>query len=306
MTEAARHAWRAYQRHQSLARLALGTAILLAATVWLVSGADTLLARKLLQVSSIEAALLATIGTALATGVGALPVLLARRIPAQTQDAMLGFGAGVMLAASIFSLIIPALDVTEAATGSRTDAATLVAIGVLLGATVLLFMDRYLPHEHFVKGHAGPQAALVARVWLFVIAITLHNIPEGLAVGVGFAGEDHTRGLPLALGIAVQNMPEGLAVAAALLKLEYTPLRATAIALATGMVEPLGGLLGAGVVAMSSALLPWALAFAAGAMLFVVSHEIIPESHRNGHETLATCGLLTGFVLMMMFDVTMG
>jgi ZIP family zinc transporter len=143
-------------------------------------------------------------------------------------------------------------------------------------------------------------------VWLFVFAITLHNVPEGLAVGVGFAGENNARALPLALGIAIQNMPEGLAVAAALLTLHYSPARATAIALATGMVEPVGGLLGAGVVSISTALLPWALTFAAGAMLFVISHEIIPESHRNGHETSATVGLLIGFVLMMMFDTTMG
>lgn len=299
------YALRTYQRHNALARLALGTLVVLAAALYLVSGADTLLARKLLELSGVQAALLATVGTGLATGVGAIPVLLARRIPMQAQDAMLGFGAGVMLAASIFSLILPALDASEAATGSQTTAAWIAASGLALGALTLLLIDRLLPHEHFVKGHEGPAGAAFARVWLFVFAITLHNVPEGLAVGVGFAGEDQTRAVPLAVGIAVQNMPEGLAVAAALLTLQYTPVRAAAIALATGMVEPLGGLLGAGVVSLSAALLPWALTFAAGAMLFVISHEIIPESHRHGHETSATVGLMTGFVLMMMFDTTM-
>jgi len=256
--------------------------------------------------SPILAGALASLCAGLATALGALPILFIRRLSDQAQDVMLGFAAGVMLAASFFSLIIPGIDVAQEQGATKLGAVTLVIAGILLGAASLWLVHRYLPHEHFIMGRQGPDAPRFRRIWLFVIAITLHNFPEGLAVGVGFGGEDHTRGLPLALGIAVQNMPEGLAVAAALLKLEYTPLRATTIALATGMVEPLGGLLGAGVVAMSSALLPWALAFAAGAMLFVVSHEIIPESHRNGHETLATCGLLTGFVLMMMFDVTMG
>jgi zinc transporter, ZIP family len=300
------YALRVYQRHNAVARLALGAGIVLAVTAYLARGTDTLLARHLLALSGVQAALVATLGTALATGVGALPVLLARRIPMQAQDAMLGFGAGVMLAASVFSLIIPALDASMLTTGSRTIAAWVAAGGLALGALTLLAMDRMLPHEHFVKGHEGPLHPAFARVWLFVFAITLHNVPEGLAVGVGFAGENNARALPLALGIAIQNMPEGLAVAAALLTLDYSPARATAIALATGMVEPVGGLLGAGVVSISTALLPWALTFAAGAMLFVISHEIIPESHRNGHETSATVGLLIGFVLMMMFDTTMG
>ncbi|MGE5522078.1 MAG: ZIP family metal transporter, partial [Rhodospirillaceae bacterium] len=264
MTSAALYAIRTYRRHNALARLALGTLVVLLFTVYLASGTDTLLARKMSALSGFQAALLATLGTALATGVGAVPILLARRIPMQAQDAMLGFGAGVMLAASIFSLILPSLDAGAAATGSKTTAVWIAAGGLTLGALTLLFMDRVLPHEHFVKGHEGPSHPAFARVWLFVFAITLHNVPEGLAVGVGFAGEDHTRALPLALGIAIQNMPEGLAVAAALLTLRYSPARATAIALATGMVEALGGLLGAGVASLSAALLPWALTFAAG------------------------------------------
>lgn len=306
MPPAASFALRTLHRHNGMARLALGATIVLAATLYLATGADTLLARELMALSGVEAALVATLGTALATGVGALPVLLAQRIPAQAQDAMLGFGAGVMLAASIFSLILPALDASMGLGSSRTAAAWVAAGGLGLGAATLMLMDRFLPHEHFVKGHEGPLHPAFARVWLFVFAITLHNVPEGLAVGVGFAAGDHTKALPLALGIAIQNMPEGLAVAAALLTLNYSAARATAIALATGMVEPLGGVVGAGVVTISSVLLPWALTFAAGAMLFVVSHEIIPESHRNGHETSATVGLMVGFVLMMMFDTTLG
>jgi ZIP family zinc transporter len=167
---------------------------------------------------------------------------------------------------------------------------------------LLLTLDRAVPHEHLVKGRAGRSARDVARVWLFVLAITLHNVPEGLAVGVAFADDSAAKALPLALGIAVQNMPEGLAVALALLTLNYTPARAALIALATGLVEPIGGLIGAGAIAISGTLLPWGLAFSAGAMIFVVIHEIIPETHRNHHETSATVGLLIGFVLMMLFD----
>lgn len=250
----------------------------------------------------LQMALAATLATAAATGVGAIPVLFVRRIPARLNDAMLGFSAGVMLAASVFSLILPALASGAEMTGSKVAGGLITAAGLAMGGALLLIMDRYLPHEHLVKGREGGNGRNVARVWLFVFAITLHNLPEGLAVGAGFASGDAARGLPLAIGIGIQNMPEGLAVALAMLTLNYSPTRAVLIALATGLVEPIGGLIGAGVVGFAASLLPWSLAFAAGAMLFVISHEIIPESHRNGHETFATVGLFAGFVLMMMFD----
>jgi zinc transporter, ZIP family len=250
----------------------------------------------------IGPALRATALTAAATAVGALPVLALRAVSARAQDTMLGFGAGVMLAASTFSLIVPGLAAGEALTASRWLAGSIVASGILAGAAALLAIDRWLPHEHFIKGVEGMRALAVKRIWLFVFAIALHNLPEGLAVGVGIGQDDSAKGMALATGIALQNLPEGLVVALALRTLGYSALASFGVAAATGLAEPLGGLFGAGLFGLSQALLPFGLAFAAGAMLFVVSHEIIPESHRNGHETRATLGVMIGFVAMMLLD----
>jgi zinc transporter, ZIP family len=252
-------------------------------------------------------ALFATLATAAATGVGALPVLVARRVSERVQTGMLGFSAGIMLAASIFSLILPALASGTALAGGKFGGAAVVAAGILFGGWLMLSLDRWLPHEHAVRAAVSTRGLPAARVWLFVFAITLHNVPEGLAVGVAFASGEAGTALPLALGIGLQNMPEGLAVALALLSLHYSPARAALIALATGMVEPVGALIGAGILVIAQPLLPLGLAFAAGAMLFVISHEIIPETHhRKGHETVATAGILAGFIVMMLFDTVLG
>jgi zinc transporter, ZIP family len=237
-----------------------------------------------------------------ATGVGALPILFTRTISQRTQDVMMGFGAGVMLAATSFSLIVPAVD----AVGGGWPGAFTVAAGMMLGAGFLFLSDKYSPHEHFIKGPEGADVGNLRRTWLFIIAITLHNFPEGLAVGVGFGGGDIQNGVTLAIGIGLQNMPEGLVVALALIGLNYSKARALWIALATGLVEPIGGLIGAGVVTISRPVLPWGLAFAAGAMLFVISDEIIPESHRKGFEKEATFGVMIGFIVMMLLDVGLG
>lgn len=247
-------------------------------------------------------AMQATALTALATALGAVPVFAMRAISARMQDTMLGFGAGVMLAASAFSLIVPGLAAGEALTASRWLAGGIVATGIVAGAGALLAIDRWLPHEHFIKGTQGANGAAIRRIWLFVFAIALHNLPEGLAIGVGMGQEDLGKGVALATGIGIQNLPEGLVVALALRTLGYSSLASFGIAAATGLAEPLGGLFGAGLFGISQALLPFGLAFAAGAMLFVVSHEIIPESHRNGHETRATIGVMIGFVAMMLLD----
>lgn len=245
---------------------------------------------------------LASLAAGLATGVGALPVLFSRNISRRTQDIMMGFGAGVMLAATSFSLIIPAVE----AVGGGWNGAFVVAAGMMLGGLFLFFSDLYSPHEHFIKGPEGASAKKLKRVWLFIIAITLHNFPEGLAVGVGFGGGDIQNGISLAIGIGLQNMPEGLVVALALLTLKYRMSQALGIALLTGLVEPIGGILGAGIVTISQPILPWGLAFAAGAMLFVISDEIIPESHRQGYEKEATFGVMVGFIIMMLLDVGLG
>nr|WP_249330717.1 ZIP family metal transporter [Cobetia sp. MC34] len=171
---------------------------------------------------------------------------------------------------------------------------------------MVALLNELLPHEHFEQGREGPEAASLRRIWLFIIAITIHNLPEGLAVGVAFGAGGSEGGIPLAIGIGLQNAPEGLAVAVSLLGVGYSRWRSWTIAALTGLVEPLGGLLGAGVISMSQALLPWGLAFAAGAMLYVISHEIIPETHRSGHQKKATLGLSIGLVLMLFLDVSLG
>lgn len=240
----------------------------------------------------------------LATGVGAAPIFAFGAVSRRAQDAMLGYGAGVMLAASVFSLILPGLQTAQALWGNAFLAAGLAALGIVAGAGFLWLADRFVPHEHFIKGHEGLGSKRVRQVWLFVFAITLHNFPEGLAVGVSF-GTGQPEAAGLATGIGIQNMPEGLAVALALVTLGYSRLTAFALAGATGLAEPLAGLFGVTVVSLAQPLLPLALTFAAGAMLFVISHEIIPESHRHGHEQPATLGTIAGFVTMMVLDTAL-
>jgi len=163
-----------------------------------------------------------------------------------------------------------------------------------------------VPHEHFELGREGPEAAKVRRIWLFVLAITLHNVPEGMAVGVGFGAGEVTSGVPIAVGIGLQNVPEGLAVAAGLSAIGYAPTRAFLLSLGTGLLEAIGALFGAAGAAFAGALLPFALAFAAGAMLFVIASEIIPETTREETKLLTTFSLLAGFLVMMCLDVALG
>jgi zinc transporter, ZIP family len=248
----------------------------------------------------------ASLAAGLLTGAGALPVFVVRRISAGLQDAMLGFAAGVMMAASVFSLIVPALEAAQRDHGSAVIGALVVVAGVLLGGLALWVVNERVPHEHFILGREGPPGEGLRRIWLFVIAITLHNFPEGLAVGVAFGSGELGSATALAIGIGLQNIPEGLAVAVALLTLGYSRAEAVAVATATGLVEPVGGLIGVVAVTLVAPLLPWGLAFAAGAMIFVISDEIIPETHRHNHQNQATGGLMVGFVLMMFLDVVLG
>jgi ZIP family zinc transporter len=228
----------------------------------------------------------------LATGAGAIPVLFTKKVSDRLLDVMLGFSAGVMLAATSFSLIVPAI---------HLGGAWVAVFGIILGALVLHLIDRFVPHFHPTFGFEGRSSRL-SRVWLFVLAITIHNFPEGLAVGVSFGGGDVAAGFVIALAIGLQNMPEGLAVALPLLREGYTRRKALWYGTLTGLVEPVGGLLGVALVSIFLPILPWGLSFAAGAMLFVVSDEMIPESHRKGFEREATFGLVAGFVIMMLLD----
>ena len=260
----------------------------------------------MISLSPVMLGFLGSLAAGLVTAIGALPVLFGRTPTQAGRDLSLGFAAGVMLSASFFSLIVPALDAAQARTTVSALPPAIVGIGILLGMGAVAWLNERLPHEHFSLGREGPAAVSLRRVWLFVIAITIHNFPEGLAVGVGMGAHGLYGGMPLAIGIGLQNALEGLAVAVALLGEGYGVGRAWRIAALTGLVEPVGGVFGAAVITISQPLLPWGMAFAAGAMLYVISHEIIPETHRSGHQNKATLGLALGLVLMLFLDVWLG
>lgn len=256
---------------------------------------------------SVLAGSLASLAAGLATGVGALAVFFDRKPDARRQDLLLGFAAGVMVAASFFSLLLPAIERSAAAHPGNAFAPALIAVaGFLLGAGAIALANERIPHRHPVQGAQGPMAPSLSRVQLFIIAITIHNFPEGIAVGVGYAGGDPAGASALAMGIGLQNIPEGLAVAVALASAGTSRWKAFAVGTATGLVEPIGGFLGAAIVSLFAPVLPWALAFAAGAMIYIVSHEIIPETHSRGNQRQATAGLVVGLAAMMFLDVALG
>lgn len=287
---------------RGVVRQCLGWGIaLLGAAVWVAQGWQAVAAQP-----AVRDALLGGLVAALATAVGTVPVWFSQRLSDRVQDTLFGFGAGVMLAACSFSLILPGLQAARSNGADGWVAGGTVGAAILLGAAALLCIERWLPHEHFIKGVERHTARRLRRTWLFVFAVGLHNLPEGLAIGVAFGGGDAVRASALAIGIAIQDVPEGLVVAVALLSAGYGRAMAVGLGMASGLVEPVGAVLGAMVVSHAAGLLPWGLGFAAGAMLFVISHEIIPESHRKGHEAWATGGLMWGFVLMMLLDTALG
>lgn len=241
-----------------------------------------------------------------ATALGAVIAVVLRDISSRTQDTMLGFAAGMMLAASSFSLILPGIEAAQSICSNKLLAACIVVLGLGLGVALMIGLERFVPHEHQEGGRKGPEAQRFSRVWLFVLAITLHNLPEGMAIGVSFANGDMKVGLPLTTAIAIQDIPEGLAVALALRVTGISALKAALIAIGSGVMEPLGAVVGLGISSGFALGYPIALGLAAGAMIFVVSHEVIPETHRNGHETPATLGLMLGFGIMMFLDTSLG
>jgi len=240
-----------------------------------------------------------------ATALGALPGLVLRDLPQRVEDILLGLAAGMMLAASAFSLLLPGLEAGAALLGSKPLGAAVVVFGMALGVLLMLGLDEFTPHEHDHTGPCGPGYERCGRIWLFVFAIALHNLPEGMAIGASFAQGDLTVGLPLTSAIALQDIPEGLAVALALRGAGFAPLLSVLVAAASGLLEPLGALLGVGLSSGLALAYPAGLGLAAGAMLFVVSHEVIPQTHRNGHQTPATLGLMCGFAMMMVLDTTL-
>ncbi len=239
----------------------------------------------------------------LMTGIGALPALFTKNITRKWLDMMLGFAAGVMLAATCFSLILPSIEFG----GGTFKAVLITGAGVFVGAVLIDLIDRFAPHEHLLnKHHEGMAADSLKRIWLFIIAITIHNLPEGMAVGVAFGSDNMSHGIPIAIGIGLQNMPEGLAVAFALMREKYSVKKAYWIALLTGLIEPVGAFLGFGLVRLFRPALPFILAVAAGAMLFVIADEVIPETHSGGNERMATYSLIVGFIIMMVMDIALG
>jgi ZIP family zinc transporter len=296
-------ALREHARLHAPAALGLGLALL---------GVLALLIQSLAQLAVGNAApglRLAMLGGAAAfatTALGALPALVLRGLPQRLDDSLLGMAAGMMLAASAFSLLLPGLASATEILGSKPLGAGVVVIGMALGVLLMLGLDAFTPHEHDKTGPCGPGYERCGRIWLFVFAIALHNLPEGMAIGVSFSQADMSVGLPLTTAIALQDIPEGLAVALALRGAGFAPGYAVLVAAASGVLEPLGALLGVGLSSGLALAYPAGLGLAAGAMIFVVSHEVIPETHRNGHQTPATLGLLAGFALMMVLDTTLG
>ena len=245
-------------------------------------------------------AFVATLGTYLLTAAGTLPVLFFRTAPRRLMDAMMGFAAGVMVAASCWSLLVPAID--------RGGVGRAV-IGLLLGAALLYAADQLLPHLHGeFPDEARPEGPQViwGRSTLLMLAMTLHNFPEGMAIGVAFGGGDQGSALALAIGIGLQNVPEGLAIALPLRRAGMSRGRAFFWGQLSAAIEPVGGVLGAALVLVAGAFLPYGMAAAAGAMLYVVVEELLPETTRSGTADVATLGFIVGFVVMMALDNALG
>lgn len=250
----------------------------------------------------MEIVLLTSLGVGGATVVGAVAGLLFKRISHRFSDIVLSFAAGIMLAAAILGLVLPSLEY-----GGKYGLAVTVA-GIFAGALCLNLIDRLVPHLHRLMGtDTEPHSnADLNKVLLFVLAIAIHNLPEGIAAGVGFGSDDNAGALVIAGGIALQNIPEGMVIIAPMLAAGVSPRKTFICAVFTGLIEVIGTLAGYFAVSISSAVLPFALAFAGGTMLYVISDEMIPETHAHGSERGATYALLVGFAVMLVTDTLLG
>jgi ZIP family zinc transporter len=259
-------------------------------------------------------ALIATLFTYGVTALGASMVFFFKSINRKVLDGMLGFAGGVMIAASFFSLLAPAIEMAEIAYAEERGLPpwAAAAIGFVMGGVFLRLADSLLPHLHIGAKESEGLKTHWGRSILLVLAITLHNIPEGLAVGVGFGAASLSPGaslagaISLALGIGLQNFPEGAAVSIPLRREGMGRLKSFFYGQASGIVEPMAGVLGAALILSMQPILPYALSFAAGAMIFVVAEELIPEAYAEGNDHIATAGLMFGFALMMALDVGLG
>ena len=249
----------------------------------------------------MQLAIITAMGVGGATIFGVLIGFLFQKIPHKFNDAILGFAGGIMLAAAILGLIIPSLE---------SGSIWITILGIVSGAVFLNFADKITPHLHHITGvdqetHSEHQSDL-NKIMLFVIAIAIHNLPEGIAAGVGFGSEDVSNAITVAIGIALQNIPEGMIIVSPLIVAGVPKWRVFLIASFTGIIEIVGTLIGYSAVSVSTAILPFALAFAGGTMLYVVSDEMIPETHSHGYERLATYSLILGFITMLIMDFYIG
>ncbi len=250
----------------------------------------------------MEMVLLTALGVGGATVIGALIGFLFKNLSHKFSDIVLSFAAGVMLAAAVLGLILPAVDY-----GGKWGLLVTV-VGIFVGALCLNLADKLVPHLHNLMGGENKEHnnANLNKVLLFVLAIAIHNLPEGLAAGVGFGSGNTAHALTIAGGIALQNIPEGMVIIAPMLAAGVSKKKTFLCAFATGLIEVVGTLIGYFAVSLSTAVLPFALAFAGGTMLYVISDEMIPETHAHGEERGATYALLVGFCFMLVMDALLG
>ena len=240
---------------------------------------------------------------AAATALGTLPVLFAQNFSKRSYDCFLGFGAGVMLGATAFSLVIPSIAAAKAAGSGSWEASLMAGAGIMAGAGAILLLSRAVQSDAILaQGDAGVS---IRRAWLFVWAVALHNLPEGMAIGVGYAGIDIEKANALATGISIQDVPEGLVVALALRTVGYSRLTAVGLGVVSGLIEPVAAAFGVALIGIAAGLLPFALAAAGGAMLLVIVNDVIPEYRQNGNGTFASIALVFGFILMTVLDTAL-
>lgn len=248
----------------------------------------------------MEMVLLTALGVGGATIVGAVIGFFVHDVDHKTNDMILGFAAGIMLAAAVNGLILPAFEM------GGTGGLIVPAVGIFAGALFLNLMDKFTPHLHKLSGvdiENHQDNKNLSRAMLFVMAVAIHNLPEGLAAGVSFGNEDISAAITVAVGIALQNIPEGIVTVSPLVMSGVKRSRAVVLASITGLIEVVGTFVGFSVSALSSQILPFALAFAGGTMLYIISDEMIPETHSHGYERMATYSILIGFTLMLILDV---
>lgn len=250
-------------------------------------------------IKKMKLVLLTALGVGGATIVGAIIGFFFDNVSHKINDAILSFAAGIMLAASVIGLIIPSLELVG------TERIWLPVLGIFVGAIFLNAMDRVTPHLHKLTGmdvEEHKHNRNLNKAILFMLAVALHNLPEGLAAGVGFGNEDISAALTVAVGIALQNIPEGIVTVTPLIMAGISKKRALLMAAITGLIEVAGTFIGFYMAEVSASILPFTLAFAGGTMLYIISDEMIPETHSHGYERLATYSLLVGFVLMLVMD----